>query len=131
MYFEKTWKSLRRSSEGTVLPIVSNDPKVTREDLSEKAWKYAGYKNYSRFVGASRSFFFARQFRTLNVRVILAMQDQLSELEEDLNELDNQLSCKDAGDIHNGSFRQETSRERLGLIWDTQRKLKNYSKALA
>ncbi|MCJ1249376.1 hypothetical protein MMC30_006599 [Trapelia coarctata] len=130
MFFEEKLKRLRRSSQKTVLPILSNDPKVTREDLAEKPWKYAGYKNYSRFVGTSRSFFVTRQFRTLNVRVILAMQDQLTELEEDLNVLDNQLSCKDAEDIHNGSFRQESSRDRLGLIWSIQRKLKDYNEYL-
>ena len=110
------------------LPIFSQDPTVTRDDVINRAWKYAGYKNYTRFVGASRSFFFVRQFRTLNVRVILAMQDGIAEMEEDLKELDDELSRKTTPDTHNGSFRKEHSEERLELIWNIKKRLENYSK---
>lgn len=120
-------KPLIDMSRHSVLPVYSDDPNVTETDVAEKAWKYVGYKAFSRHIASSRSFFFIRQFRTLNVRIILAMQDQLVELEEELNLLDNQLSRKDAKDIHNGSFRQETDRNRLNLIWEIQRKLKDYS----
>ena len=117
-------------SRHSVLPMYSDDPNVTETDVVEKAWKYVGYKVFSRYVGSSRSFFFVRQFRTLNARIILAMQDQLVELEEEFNHLDDRLSRKDAKDIHNGSFRQETDRNRLNLIWEIQRKLKDYSMGL-
>lgn len=92
-----------------------------------KPWKYVGYKDYSRVIGLDANFFYVRQFRTLNVRIILAMQDQITELEEQLDRLDNDLSQTSAPDIHNGSFRRETSHQRLELIWTIQRRLKEYS----
>jgi hypothetical protein len=97
------------------------------DEIKCAAWKYAGYKRFSRFVGFSPNFFMARQFRTLNARVILAMQDELVELEEELNKLDDELSTRNALDIHNGSFRLETERPRHELIWDLQKRLKIYS----
>lgn len=104
-----------------------SDPTTKRGDGLNKLWKHVGYKNYTRLVGLDANFFYVRQFRTLNVRIVLAMQDQITELEEQLDRLDQDLSKDDAPDIHNGSFRQETSRERLELIWTIQRRLRDYS----
>ncbi|MCJ1396330.1 hypothetical protein MMC18_009219 [Xylographa bjoerkii] len=120
-------RSLANQTTKPVLPVYSNDPEVKRSDVLDKAWKYAGYKNYSRFVGACRSFFFTRQFRTLNIRIILAMQDGIAEMEDDLNALDNALSYKAALDIHNGTFREESSEERLSLIWKIKSRLEDYN----
>jgi sugar-specific transcriptional regulator TrmB len=92
-----------------------------------KPWKHVGYKHYSRVVASSPNLFYVRQYRALNARIILAMQDQIAELEEELNRLDDSLSQATAPDIHNGSFRQEVSRERAQLIWEIQRKLRSYS----
>jgi hypothetical protein len=99
----------------------------SQDEIKCAAWKYAGYKRFSRFVGFSPNFFMARQFRTVNARIILAMQDELVELEEELNKLDDELSTTNALDIHNGSFRLETERPRHELIWDLQKRLKIYS----
>lgn len=108
--------------------MCSPDPGITREKAYEKAWKYVGYRNFSRFVGCDQNFFFIRQYRTLNARIILAMQDQILELENQLNTLDNDLSRETAPDeVHNGSYRRETSHNRLELIWNIQRRLKDYS----
>lgn len=104
-----------------------SDPTTKRGDGLNKLWKHVGYKNYTRLVGLDANFFYVRQFRTLNVRIVLAMQDQITELEEQLDRLDQDLSKDDAPDIHNGSFRQETSRERLELIWTIQRRLRDYN----
>jgi hypothetical protein len=78
-----------------------------------------------------------RQFGTLNARALLALQDQLSILEAELEILDQK--CIQAGNIHNGSFRndlegKEAGGER-GLGWQRFSlnekiisKLKEYSK---
>ena len=111
-------------------PTLANpnsDP-PSPEEIRLAAWKYAGYKRFSRIVGFSNEFFIARKFRTLNARVILAMQDEIVELEEELDRLDEALSTKIAPPIHNGSFRLETQRERHRLLWDIQGRLKTFSK---
>jgi len=96
------------------------------EEIRCSAWKYAGYKRFSRVVGYTPSFFVVRQFRTLNVRVILAMQDRLSELENNINALDDVLSRPTAPKVHNGRFRND-QKSRLDLLEDIQKKLKEYS----
>lgn len=115
------------AASGGMRPPFASDAGIGAEATREKPWKYVGYKNYSRVVGLNANFFYVRQYRTLNVRIILAMQDHIAELEDKLDRLDDELSRSDAPDFHNGSFRKETSRERLQLIWTIQRKLKEYS----
>jgi len=77
----------------------------TNVEIAKKPWKYIGYKGYSDFVASDNDFFIFRRFTSLNSRVALLLQDQLSLLEEQLEELDRQYSRKEAGDINNGSFR--------------------------
>ena len=107
------WTIFQRKVKEPILPINSTDTQVTQEDIQLKTWKYSGYRTNTRFLGASCSFFITRQFRTLNVRIILALQDQLAEKERDLDDLDGELSRKATDDAHNSSFRNEPSLERL------------------
>lgn len=82
---------------------MSANPQVSLNSVG--AWKYSGYKkNYSCFVESSRNFFITRKFRTLDVRIILAMQDQLAELQEGLNNIDNDLSRKEVNEEDSGFF---------------------------
>ena len=63
----------------------------------------------------------------MTARVLLGLQDQLSQLEEDLEAFEEIAREKDAPDIHNGSFRQETQERRLDLVTQAQHLLKKYS----
>jgi hypothetical protein len=109
-------------------PLPDPEIGIPREKAYEKAWKYVGYKGFTRFISSDGNFFFIRQYRALNARAILAMQDYILELEDRLNELDENMSRETASDqVHNGSYRQESSRDRMELIWEIQRRLKDYS----
>ena len=55
------------------------------------------------------------------------LQDELVQLEDQLATLDNELSSKDYTDVHNGSFRQETSQARLDLVHEIDQKLRKYN----
>ncbi|KAF5533630.1 phytase [Fusarium mexicanum] len=57
----------------------------------DRPWRYIGYRGYSKFISSDSDFLLLRRFRALNVRVGLALQHQLVELERDLEELDR--SC--------------------------------------
>src|ERR1700722_559445 len=74
----------------------------SQDELLNKPWKYTGYRVFSQFIASDNDFFVLRRFGTLNARVILALQDQLSKLEEDLEEIDNRCSRLNAGNINNG-----------------------------
>jgi hypothetical protein len=99
----------------------------SQDELLNKPWKYTGYRAFSQFIASDNDFFVLRRFGALNARVILALQDQLSKLEEDLEEIDKRCSELDAGDVNNGSFRQETQKDRRDVIWNIHRKLREYS----
>ncbi|GIJ86765.1 hypothetical protein Asppvi_005660 [Aspergillus pseudoviridinutans] len=104
---------------------------VDRETAYEKAWKYLGYREYSRFLGSHANFLHVRLFRTLNARVLLAMQDYIIELEVELDKLDLEVAQPSAPDKHNGSFRQETSTKRMELVWELQKRLKAYNEYIS
>ncbi len=109
-------------------PQAGGEPLITSNVAHEKAWKYVGYRGYSQVLASHEHFLHVRLFRTLNARVILAMQDHISVLEKNLDDIETKLSQKDTSDnVHNGSFRVETSKERFKLIWDLRKRLKDYN----
>ena len=111
----------------TEIPLSSFT--LTEGDVYHQPWKYTGYKKYAWFVGSDENFLIFRRFGTLNARIILALQDDLSVLEERLKELDDKYSLKSAPRIHNGSFRYDQQADRIVLIQEIKEKLKEYSNA--
>lgn len=97
-------------------------------DIRLKPWKYVGYKGYSAFISSDDDFFILRRFDTLNVRVALSQQDELSSLETELIEMDEKFSRKDSEDIDNGTFRGDLE-ERTALLANIARKVRRYSKS--
>lgn len=59
--------------------------------------------------------------------MILALQDQLSRLEQDLKAIEKRQRQKDAPDIHNGSFREETQDDRKKPLLEARHLLREYS----
>src|SRR5437868_4632427 len=83
------------------------DTEPTEEEIQRKPWKHIGYKGYANFIASEDDLFILRRFDTLNTRVALALQDEISELEEELGMLDKRYSSRDAEDVHNGTFRED------------------------
>jgi hypothetical protein len=101
---------------------------LTQEEIEAKEWKYTGYQHYSKFLASDNDFLVFRRFAGLNVRVALAIQDEIAILEHKLATLDQESSEKMGPDIHNGSFRADTGSARANLIQDRiYHKLKKYS----
>lgn len=50
----------------------------------------------------------------------------LTQIEEEIDNIDRAWSRREAPDVINGSFRQDTQRERVDLIWEARRKLEDY-----
>lgn len=101
----------------------------SQADIDAKPWKYTGYRSFSAFVASDNDFFILRRFSSLSARVLLGLQDQLSRLEEDLEQLEKRTREKDVPDIHNGSFRQEAEEGREILVRQAQRLLRDYSQS--
>jgi len=118
-------RSTRRSLVGT----ETTETPLTEEEIDRKPWKYIGYKGYAEFIASDNDFYIVRQFATLNVRIMLALQDQVSVLEDRLQELDVQYSRRNAEDLHNGSFRDDRQ-DRSNLIENISDKLIKYSEVL-
>lgn len=94
---------------------------------SKKLWKYVEYAGFSRFIVSDHDFFMLRVFSKISARVLLMLQDELVELEIKLTEIDEGLSAAAATDVHNGSFREETSWERRHVLVEIDRKLRAYN----
>ncbi|KAF1850419.1 uncharacterized protein K460DRAFT_327258 [Cucurbitaria berberidis CBS 394.84] len=97
------------------------------QTAERRPWKYVGYRGFCEFVDSDHDFFLLRRFGNLSVRILLALQDELCELEAQLQVLEDLLSDPAAEDIHNGSFREETSEARLALIREIDRKLRSFN----
>jgi hypothetical protein len=115
-------------------PPSQDTPYVTQGDIYKEPWKYTGYKKYSWFLASDDDFLIFRRFGTLNARVLLLLQDELTVAEEKLKALDEQYSLKDAPRLHNGSFRveqgEEKQQERRKLLLEIKDKVSEYSTLL-
>ena len=106
-------------------------PDYDQRTADESLWKYVGYRVFAKWLVPDQSFFIVRRFGALNVRVILALQDEIVELEDKLNALDRYYSRKDdfSNDTHNGSFRYDPFEDRRNLVENIlPEKLARYSK---
>lgn len=99
---------------------------LTEDEIAEKPWKYIGYKGYSSFLASEKDFYIFRRFASLNIRIALALQDQVAQLEEELEEIDSEYSRRSAEDLHNGSFRCDRE-DRTELLEKIALKLSQYS----
>ncbi|TVY33883.1 hypothetical protein LOCC1_G008063, partial [Lachnellula occidentalis] len=121
--------STSRASTSTSIPNSAsslNTDQPTEEEIERKPWKYIGYKGYADFLASENDFFIFRKFASLNCRVALSLQDQLSVLESDLDDIDTRYSKKNAGDINNGSFRDDRE-DRAELVQSISQKLAQYN----
>ncbi|KAM5382070.1 hypothetical protein ACJZ2D_002672 [Fusarium nematophilum] len=101
-------------------------PPSQEEEIRRKPWKYIGYKGYASFLSSDGDFFVLRRFKTLNVRVALALQDEMSVLEEQLSELDAKYSSIQSEDLNNGTFRGDLEGRRV-LVELIAEKLRRYN----
>ena len=81
-------------------------------------------------MASDNAFFVLRRFGTLNTRVLLAMQDEIVELEDKLNFMDEEYSRKDyTYNVDNGTFRDDPFNDRRELVTKIlPEKLAKYSK---
>lgn len=113
-------------TRGIAAPV--GDSTQTRRSLEQTVpWKYVGYHGYSRFISSDDDFFILRRFSVLNVRISLALQNQLVMLERQLNELDNKYEGEPQ--IHNGRFEGD-EKDREELISCIEEKLRKYSRLI-
>jgi hypothetical protein len=105
-------------------------PDFTAEHARAMPWKYIGYRVFSKWMASDQAFCMVRRFGALNMRVMLALQDKLVELEDELRVIDEDESRLDMPDgMENGSFRWDTSDARKELLMGKiLGKLKEYSK---
>jgi hypothetical protein len=99
---------------------------LTQKDFEDKPWKYIGYEGYSEFIASEYNFLVFRRFNAANTRVMLALQDEVSELTEKLKQMDERYSDKSAKDVNNGTLRHD-QRDRKALIENLHESLVKYS----
>jgi hypothetical protein len=95
-------------------------------EIQTKPWKYIGYRVFSQWLSSDSDFFLIRRFDTLNARVILMLQWEISVLEAKLARIDQERSAFDFPDVNNGSFEDDNS-DRNALIQEIYIKLRRYS----
>jgi hypothetical protein len=110
--------------------VTANQLKIPRDELLDHPWKYLGYRVFSRWASSEKAFLIVRQFSTLNARIILSLQDDISLLEEQLDVIERSLSrySNDANeDHHNGSIRRDFHVDRKIILEKIYLALEKYS----
>ncbi|KAJ4185387.1 hypothetical protein NW755_008383 [Fusarium falciforme] len=115
----------QNSTTQTTARIAVETP-PSEEEIHLKPWKFIGYKGYAEFISSDDDWFILRRFGALNVRVALALQDEVSVLEEELKKLDATYSQRGSPDRHNGRLRGDVE-ERRALIELLSDKLYKYN----
>jgi hypothetical protein len=91
------------------------------------AWKYVGYPGFSRFMASSNDCLALRKFTSLNVRVLLKLQNTVVELERRLDEMDNFTMDLPPDEGGCASFRLDANSPREELIDEIDAALDKYS----
>ncbi|KAH8724700.1 hypothetical protein GQ44DRAFT_617498 [Phaeosphaeriaceae sp. PMI808] len=104
-------------------------PKIPLSQPS-KPWKKVGYRGFSAFLSSDNNFLIFRRFGSVNVRLLLYLQDEIAVLEKELEDLENFHAQDSATDIHNGSFRQEALPQRTKLLETLNVKVRQYNELL-
>lgn len=99
----------------------------SKEEVQKQPWKYVGYRRYSEFVSSDSDLLIFRRFGTLNARFGLLLQDRISFLEHELDELDKQYSKRGTDPINNGTIRDDME-DREALLKDIAYHLDKYSR---
>ncbi|KAH3909864.1 hypothetical protein HBH56_153240 [Parastagonospora nodorum] len=111
----------------SILPLANKPFKPSNQDLGEKPWKYRGYHQFTSFVASDDTFFVLRRFGKLSARILLSLQDEISELESKLESLESLFAHPNTPDTHNGTFRGEISQDRKRYISSINKKLRDYN----
>jgi hypothetical protein len=99
--------------------------------------RYLGYRVFSKWVASDQNLLVVRKFASLNVRIILSLQDEIVKLEQDLNGIDEDSSRPGPIDdcdpevIHNGTFREDHVKQRTELLEILAKKLQRYSELIS
>jgi len=111
------------------LPLANGSSPPTSSQ-SQPNWKRIGYRIFSRFIASEQAFFMVRRFGALNARVALALQDEITQLEDRLNWLDEyDVDHVPDKDYNNGTFRDDLNEKRKALMQqEIPKKLMEYSK---
>lgn len=98
----------------------------SQDDIERQPWKYIGYRGYAQFIASDDDLLIFRQFRDLNTRIALRLQDKVSVLETQLKALDDTYSAKQSGPINNGSIRDDMD-DRQMVLCKIEKALCRYS----
>jgi hypothetical protein len=105
-------------------------PTLTSEQQKKLAWKYKGYKEFSKWMASEDDFFVFRRFGRLNAGVVLWMQDRITQIETRLDEIHEMIAnSPDIENRRNDSFRWDAKyeQERDHLMTQLSGLLHHYS----
>ena len=78
-------------------------------------------------MASDDDFFALRRFDRFHVRILLLLQDRVTQVEEELDQLDRRLSSPTAEDVDNGTVRDDKA-ERLEILDRGVERLAQYGK---
>ncbi|KAI7774483.1 hypothetical protein LA080_008316 [Diaporthe eres] len=100
------------------------------EKRTTKPWKQLGYPAFSKWMSSSDDFLVLRRFSTLDVRVLLLLQDRIVRLERDLGRYDEVARLAPDEFANSGSFRLDAWEDRKNIMDQLLPLLDQYNKHL-
>nr|KAK5443051.1 hypothetical protein LTR18_005728 [Exophiala xenobiotica] len=126
----------------SLVTVVSSQTsqQQTFSDDEKRKWgfKFSGYPAFARWMGTSEDFFLIRRFGDLNARVLLAMQDDIMQLEERLQAIDkryedaffDKATQKPLTPSRNDTLRCDPDPERKKILGKLKTMLKEYNECV-
>jgi hypothetical protein len=110
----------------------SSSSSVSEEERRKKAWKYEGYDALSKWMASENDFFLFRRFESLNAETILYLQYRITQLEERLKTIHNNIKDSDVRENRlNSSFSWDAQyqQDRSQTMTELSYLLLHYSKS--
>ncbi|KAL4921478.1 hypothetical protein BDW62DRAFT_198045 [Aspergillus aurantiobrunneus] len=95
---------------------MSEPPAASFQEAKESANTAFGYPEFSKFLATEKNFPIFRRFDRIALRVLLMLQDHVSQTEERLDKLDEKAARLGPGRKNNGSIRNDPDKERKELL---------------
>jgi hypothetical protein len=108
--YTKKFSHKRQQSDPKYVRFMSA---VSENHKKSEPDRYAGYRGLVSYMTETQSLIF-RRFDDVHVRLLLYIQDQISQLETQLGTLDEQNYLENG--MHNGTFREDVDRVRVDVM---------------
>jgi hypothetical protein len=106
--------------------IATGTPALLHAEAGREHSGRSLHPELTSFVTSDESLFILRRFSRLSARILLALQDEIVQLENKLDEIDRLPAHPTSASMSNSTLKNDTDQDRRGYMKEAEEKLKRY-----